>query len=1013
MADIQLPDGNFVRVPDFALESTSKQMLKIMEAQLGSNKKALAIYEDLLEEAEAEAKRDIEDSEKTKQHRREQAQNFRDLIKVTGKKGFAKQFSKNFTSATLGLTGGLLKLSKVAGIHAVAALGALTKSALNVGNTLADLTQVGVGFTDAGGSAVDALGNIRALGVSAKDAAGLLAGYSNVVQTVGKNTFVQLQKEFATATGFGSDFGMTMQEASDIIAEDLDRRQKLGILADLDANRAAKRSSELYQQQLEATTILGKSIDDIRGASQATLTDNAQAALRIQSIAAGLDPEAARDFVRGMERALGDLAAVGLDQGLINTIGAAATELVAFGSDATGELFGAVAVLDSKAGTAITETIRAANELSKTDPDAAQRMLNNLDEEFRDAAMSLNSTDFRELQGTLAMQGAAGEALALSLAQLRTAAQNLEKPLDVAGKQFPGLARGAAAFDQAVAQITGSVGSLITGITGTFGDEMSALADAFTKTSETTEDLPGVLSVLMDSVSAIGTALKNLLNPLGATGDQARSLSDRIREFANNGLKTFTDNVVSFIEGIDVEATKKKFGDFIEGLGIAYNAVKSLGEGIMRFLGFFIDTEKVTDDEGNTKTKFTGFNWGKIALGVLGVISIKALLATAMPMVGSWMLQKIPGFGGAKGAVGNAVDSITGGASKSAGRGMGGMLRGMGAGLRGMAGGLAAFANPATLIGLAAVTAAIIGIGFAVRIAAPAIEAFGEAFKSVLEGLAPVVESTGSAIKSILEGIGNVIGSVGDAIKSVFEGVGSYVESIGTSIATVAEGIANAVTQIRTAGAEAAAIKLGAQADVVERLSLIPTERITAIADAIKDVTSSLAGFSSTVGKDGMFGDRGADLDKQNQQLDILGRLGSLNAEGITAVAVSMDKIAAVYKKFAELDSDALFNSARAIDAVNRAVEPDEEAVAERIGRGLMRAGQQVLEYGATLVGGGNQAPAPEPQADETAQTTPESTQAAQSTADKTQHDLLASIAISAEKTNKLMRELTDTVRDS
>ena len=90
-----------------------------------------------------------------------------------------------------------------------------------------------------------------------------------------------------------------------------------------------------------------------------------------------------------------------------------------------------------------------------------------------------------------------------------------------------------------------------------------------------------------------------------------------------------------------------------------------------------------------------------------------------------------------------------GGLVKSAGGGgIGGMMKGMGGGLKGMATGFAAFANPATLLGLAAITAGIIGIGYALKVAAPGIEALGKAIGSV-------VESVGNAVKTIIGGLGD------------------------------------------------------------------------------------------------------------------------------------------------------------------------------------------------------------------------------------------------------------------
>ena len=57
-------------------------------------------------------------------------------------------------------------------------------------------------------------------------------------------------------------------------------------------------------------------------------------------------------------------------------------------------------------------------------------------------------------------------------------------------------------------------------------------------------------------------------------------------------------------------------------------------------------------------------------------------------------------------------------------------------------------ANPKVLLGLAALTLAVIGVGFALKLAAPGIKAFGEAI--------------GTIIKSVATGISNVIGAIGD-----------------------------------------------------------------------------------------------------------------------------------------------------------------------------------------------------------------------------------------------------------
>lgn len=107
--------------------------------------------------------------------------------------------------------------------------------------------------------------------------------------------------------------------------------------------------------------------------------------------------------------------------------------------------------------------------------------------------------------------------------------------------------------------------------------------------------------------------------------------------------------------------------------------------------------------------------------------------------------------GAATSVAGSATESVAGNVGKVS-KG-GGIAKGMGGGLKGLAKGAAAFANPAALIGLAAVTGAIIGIGFALRIAAPGIEAFGKAIGNI-------VVSVGTAVAKVFGGLGDFFGKI-------------------------------------------------------------------------------------------------------------------------------------------------------------------------------------------------------------------------------------------------------------
>ena len=164
----------------------------------------------------------------------------------------------------------------------------------------------------------------------------------------------------------------------------------------------------------------------------------------------------------------------------------------------------------------------------------------------------------------------------------------------------------------------------------------------------------------------------------------------------------------------------------------------------------------------------------------------------------------------------------------SAGKGIGGFISGI---LKGIGAGLTAIANPAALIGLAAVSAAIIAISAALRIAAPAFEPIGK-----------MMESFGESIKRVFTGIGNFVESTGKAIKSVIVGIG---EAVGN--------VVDKITKMRTAGTEATTKQ-------IKELSDIPADKLFSAAQGVDALKAALDGFGGgTFSKisDSLFGGDG------------------------------------------------------------------------------------------------------------------------------------------------------------
>ena len=144
---------------------------------------------------------------------------------------------------------------------------------------------------------------------------------------------------------------------------------------------------------------------------------------------------------------------------------------------------------------------------------------------------------------------------------------------------------------------------------------------------------------------------------------------------------------------------------------------------------------------------------------------ISAILDTSLGIKGAYIL--LGGLFAGKLLMGattfvNTVGPLLGGGgaiSKLGGKAMAGNISRAG---RTMAtfgvnvGAAGASASPAIPV-ILALTAAVVGIGFALGQASPAISAFGDMFKSVLEGIGSVIESIGNAITGFIDTIAESI----------------------------------------------------------------------------------------------------------------------------------------------------------------------------------------------------------------------------------------------------------------
>mgnify|MGYP001275955829 FL=1 len=143
-------------------------------------------------------------------------------------------------------------------------------------------------------------------------------------------------------------------------------------------------------------------------------------------------------------------------------------------------------------------------------------------------------------------------------------------------------------------------------------------------------------------------------------------------------------------------------------------------------------------------------------------------------------IPSLEGEGGEKGGIMGFLSGLMG----AAGAALAGGITALSAAIRGLAMSVMMLANPAALLGLAAFTAAVIGIGFALKIAAPGLKVFadaivnivdilGETFLGAMERIPPIFDSIGGVIKDVGESISGIVSTIFDSIAETVERLSS------------------------------------------------------------------------------------------------------------------------------------------------------------------------------------------------------------------------------------------------
>lgn len=877
MADninITLPDGNTVQASGMATDQTLNKMIE----EIDKLSKLTKQQKDAMKKVAMET---------AKGNNTEEKQN-KELIKAINEikdesKGGASTFLRD-----LDIVGsGLKVLGGTVGL-AITALSTFVYSVKALGDDLRD-TRGGTSLDLTGSGDMNTGAQFRTsmqmLGYSADELNARFQDTSQIVAVAGRKSFFELTKEIQNLTGAGGNLGMSLVQIGEALDNDLKLRQQIGILNMLDGNKQAKRSALLYEMQLKATAVLGKSIDEISGSADDTLTTNASVQLLLQSMGEG-----SQDFVDQIQRTASEMSAAGLSQGVNNAIQNAMLESVAFRTDAGGELFKALAIIDRNAGTGLAERIQQINALSKSDPIMAAELMKDFGPALVNTAKDLSEEQLAAIRPLVEGLGDVGDQIMLSIGQMRQAGDPAEGISE--------LAQSAATFDNALKKFNSSIAGSTNALFGAFGTPLSQFMNAFTEgehtldgvrlsqedyeklTKEQRKNVKSGNSIFETLNEVLDDIMKAFTGLFGKTEDatgKVGSLADLLRDKLNPFVKEMGASIVKWIDDLKKEDITGFIDSFIMSLKVVTETVGFLATAIGKVLSFITVTE--TDENGVEQFDLGGTIMKAIAFAFGASIVKKAIslaFSGATGKIGGGIMNKL-GMGG--GGVGDDLE----GTGKKAGKG---------------AKGMAAF-------GVAAA-----GVGIALLGVSSAFETFrdmewGEFGKSIgMLGLALLPFAIGIAAA----GIAGTAASPGlIAIGVALAGVGLAAAGIGAAAAGISMLFDSTEDNIKESDAMTANVKT---------LSEIEQSQLEGTAKGIEAIADSLNAFGDAT-NDGWFS--GPDISDQYEMLNVFKGFASLDSENLKAFTSEMSNLINTINDLNAIDTAEIIASASALKKLNDA----------------------------------------------------------------------------------------------
>jgi hypothetical protein len=580
-------DGQALTFPDWASEATAEQMLdilKTMAKQSGASQKDQAKATDSAKRVLAEIKKGNDSSGQSDDEQKKRDETllketkaFGKDIREVGKSLEQYKMDKEFDASFLGSlknsfesegenVGKAIMVTAEHMYKGAAYIGgavmqygsALGQSILGAGESLNDLSKVGVGFNETYQGMADSAG----LGVS--QLAGLTGSFAGAADLIGKNSkvvatqgFEKFSATMREAADISEELGLSLEDSLGAFGESLNRRQRFMDVGNVNQSRMNSQIAKTTKMQMAYATAIGVSTEEM-AAFVESLFDNTEA---LTASLIGFSDTVRSDVTAGIEVFASGLAGMG---------GKAGQDIAAAFLDAGSK--GAIGMSDAATG-----FVRALPSLAGPMNEFADAMQAGTltQEQSKDMVNSLTSQLGNLSAGEkdrVFQMARIGDASAQQMAQAITQFEQSEDALKEVNKKF------GTAFDMDTVQKgTNQFNKIMTNITG---GASNAFYSLFAN--------PEVMKVIEEGMSEIfgmfGMGVDDLSGAAMGSADMVSGMIPAIKSFVGFVVDIGKDIAGFFAqfktdEGFD-------FGGMIDGL--IGKATGLLFKGLVTFVGVWL-----------------------------------------------------------------------------------------------------------------------------------------------------------------------------------------------------------------------------------------------------------------------------------------------------------------------------------------------------------------------------------------------------------------------------------------